>query len=369
VERHRLRIAIVGNWPPPAGGVAVHVEALARHLAARGADVRVLDVGEGAHRGGPVVPARAPHRFAAGLVRAAAERRLVHVHTNGANPKSWLVALAAGRARAPGGPAGVLTLHSGLGPGWLASGNAAARRALARSACAGFGRVVAVSEPIAAALGAAGVPREKLAVLPAFSPSVVGARATPGALGPFRAAHAPLYAAALAPGPTYGADVLLPAFEEVRRSRPRAGLVLFGPGTAGLDAGRAGVLALGELAHAEAAGAIEAADLFVRPTRADGDAVSVREALALGTRVIATAVGHRPAGCLLVPPGDARALAAAMALAGDGGARPGRVAGPDPFDTLCALYAALWRGPAGLGRPRPRTDGGRGRARAPTLQP
>ena len=114
-----LRIALVGDYPPPAGGVAVHVAALAGALRAAGADVRVLDIGKGDRRSPGVVPARGLLRYAAALAAVAAERRLVHVHTSGANPKSWMVALAAARARLPGAPAPLLTLHSGLGPGYL----------------------------------------------------------------------------------------------------------------------------------------------------------------------------------------------------------------------------------------------------------
>jgi glycogen synthase len=351
-----VKVALVGNWPPPFGGVSVHVAALAGVLARRGVDVRVLDIGRGDHRGGAVRPARGGPRFAARLAAVAAEGRLVHLHTNGANRKSWLVALAAGRARRPLGPRGVLTVHSGLCPAWLRG--SARRRVLAAVACAGYGRVLAVNAEIAAALADAGVPARRLAVVPPFSPALMTAPSPPPGLAAFRSGHAPLFAAALAPGPTYGADLLLPAFAAVRARLPRAGLVAFGPGTAGLAA--EGVLGLGEVRHGAALAAIEAADVFVRPTRADGDAVSVREAAALGRAVVATAVGYRPEGCLLVPPGDAAALAAGMAEAASRPRPAPRTGGPDPFDTLFATYAALIAA-------RPLPDGRQRPARAPTF--
>jgi hypothetical protein len=73
---------------------------------------------------------------------------------------------------------------------------------------------------------------------------------------------------------------------------------------------------------------------------------------------VATAVGHRPPGCLLVPPDDVAALAAAMARAGDAPRRGGRAAGSDPFDALVAIYRTL-------SAPRPVPDGGRPGDRAP----
>ncbi|BDG08189.1 glycosyltransferase family 4 protein [Anaeromyxobacter paludicola] len=358
-----MKIALVGNWPPPHGGIAVHVAGLARALRQRGARVRVLDIGEGDHAGPELVRARGPAAFGAALAQAAVEGWLLHVHTNGANVKSWLVALSAGRARRPFGPRGVLTIHSGHCPPWLAA--AADRRLLARAACAGYGKVVAVSEAIAAGLAGAGVPRRVLTVLSPFSPSLAEPGAPPPELAAIRARHAPLYCAALAPGPTYGEDLLVPAFEQVRAGAPRAGLVVFGPGTrAGLAARRgasAGIHALGELEHPAAVATVRGCDVFVRPSRTDGDSVSVREALALGRVVVASDVGHRPPGCLLFPSGDVAALAALLAEAGRSPApRAGVAPLRDPVDDLWAIYAALQGGP-------PLPSGGRVGARAPTL--
>jgi glycosyltransferase involved in cell wall biosynthesis len=354
-----VKVALVGNWPPPRGGLSLHVASLAAALERRGADVRVLDVGVGGHLGGRVSRARGPLPLAAALARAATERRLVHVHTNGANAKSWVVAAMGGLARSPGASRAVLTIHSGLCPAWLGRGHG--RRLLAAAACRAYGRVLAVNDEIAAALALAGVPREKLEVVPPFSPVLVGARRSPGALPAFRAAHAPLFAAALAPGPTYGADVLVPAFREVRERSPRAGLVVFGPGTAADPSLRAGgVLALGEVAHDLALGAIEAADVFVRPTRADGDALSVHEALALGRRVVASGAGRRPPGCLIVPAGDATALAEGMLRAAALPAPAATPPAPDPFDRILRLYEDL-------ARMSPLPDGGREGGRASTF--
>ena len=56
-------------------------------------------------------------------------------------------------------------------------------------------------------------------------------------------------------------------------------------------------------------------DVFVRPTYFDGDASSVREALTLGVRVVASDTDFRPEGVWRFPPGDADALAAAIETA------------------------------------------------------
>jgi glycogen synthase len=334
-----VRVSLIGNWPRPYGGVAIHVAALARTLRARGADVVVLDIGRGDHRGPGVRPARGALRYAMALSAVAAEERLVHLHTSGANAKSWLVALAAGRARRARAPRGVLTLHSGSAPAFLR--REGPHRALAATACAGFGAVVAVNDEIADALAGTGVERSRVRILPAFSGEVLEPLEAPPGLASFRAGHAPLLAAALAPGPVYGPELLADSFRRLRRERPGAGLVVFGAGTDGPAWTGPGLLGLGEIGHRAALAVLAASDVFVRPTLADGDAITVREALALGCAVVASAVGHRPAGCHLFPVGDVEALSARLGDAVAAGRRTTPPAVAEGFEALFEIYDAL----------------------------
>jgi glycogen synthase len=359
-----LRIALIGDYPPPFGGVSVHVAALAAALRSRRADVRVLDIGRGDHTGEGIVPARGGSRFLAELARVAQERRLVHVHTSGANAKSWLVALAASLARLPGSPSPLLTLHSGLLPDYLGS-----RRGgpwVARHVCSRFGHVLAVSAMVAGALEGAGVPRSLLSVQPAFLAAQLEPGVPPRPAQVFRDAHRPLFCAAVAPSPTYGEDLLLQAFRAVRQRLPGAGLVLFGEGLPGFRArperesrtapgassaslcswrGRQ-VLALGEIEHSAALGVISLCDVFVRATRADGDALSVREALALGCAVVASDGGHRPPGCVLFRADDARNLVERMLEAAHRRPPCGaeRLPVRDSLERILSIYRALARG-------------------------
>jgi glycogen(starch) synthase len=339
-----MKVALVGDYPPPFGGVSVHVAALERALRARGVEVRVIDVGKGDHAGPGVTPAQGAARGAAALARAATGRWLLHVHTNGANPKSWALAAFAGRARLPGAPLPVLTLHSGLCPAWLSASGA--RRALARCACAPYGRIVAVNTEIARALAASGIEPGRLSVFPAFLGNDLAPGPAPRALEQI-VDRAPVFCAAVAPGPTYGEDVLLAAFAAVRARSGRAALAVFGRGSeAGPSAAaglRSGILALGELDHGAALAVIARADVFVRATRADGDALSVREAFALGRAVVASDVGHRPPGCLLFRVGDAGELADRMLAAAKRGGPAAPVTRPvrDPVEVLLDVYRSV----------------------------
>ena len=303
---------IVGALPPPAGGVATHCLELQRALEAAGLPAEIVDP----RRRGPDGRDGRP-RLLAKLAAARLRRDLIHVHTNGHNRGSWTLAAlgAAGHL----GPS-LLTLHSGLAPAFIR-----AHRSWARRICGSYTRVIAVNADIATALADAGVPDDRVRVCAAFTPSSLSFRLPPPGLAQLRRAHSPLVAAMLAPGVEYGADCLLDAFAIVRKARPDAGLVIYGPGTrdpllvAAVHArGLAGsVHHLGELPRERALAVAAAADVFVRPTLADGDAISVREAMALGRPVVASQVGARPAGIFGFAAGDAAACAEQVFLAVD----------------------------------------------------
>ena len=327
----QTRVLLVGDFPPPNGGVATHVEELFRAVRARGGMCEVLDIGKGQLPALGVIPAGSTARFAALLTSYAARGYRVHVHTSGANPKSWMLAQACAVAGRLSGGA-FITLHSGLGPAWLLENPA--RRAMARAVLLQFARVIAVSAPIRDVLRHCGI--REVDVIPAFSTEFIQPGTPPQGLADLRAHSAPLYCAMLAPRPEYGQEILLRAFADVRVKLPGAALALYGPGSDSVHEDR--VHAFGELQRGQALALMAACDVFVRPTLADGDSVSVREALALGRTVVATSVGHRPAQVRLVPPGDVAALAEALlASSAEVPAHPAE-AGPDPLKQILSFY-------------------------------
>jgi glycosyltransferase involved in cell wall biosynthesis len=313
-------LLLVGPSPPPSGGIASHLAALARALATRGVSVRRVD----------------PHdrlRFVGGL----AARGALHLHVCGHNRASYaLLGVCLASRRRPV----IATLHSGLAPAWLAGLDAGARQTIAvlLGRCAAVVAVNPVLGALARDLGARGV-----IVAPAFIAEGLRPGRLPARVAAARQATGALVAVTVAPGAEYGVDVLASAFARV----PGATLVAFGPGGADHELARTlaarghgdRVVAAGELDERSALAVLAAADVFVRPTRADGDAVSVREALALGTRVVASDAAPRPDGVTTFPTGDPRALAEAIvrALAAT---RPAPVA-TDGLGALLALYRKL----------------------------
>jgi len=188
--------------------------------------------------------------------------------------------------------------------------------------------VVAVSEGQAKKVRRAGVPEEKLAV--------IRNAARPGSFGkPTGSGRAVLHSCFLSPGerivvsagrlsPEKGFHVLIEAARQVCEADPGVRFVIFGEGTQRPDLERR--IAAGGLEERFALPGfrddlddiLPNADLFVLPSFTEGLPNVILEASAAGVAVVATAVGGTPevvgAGetGLLVSPGDARGLAAAM---------------------------------------------------------
>ncbi len=338
-----MRVLLVGDSPPPHGGVAVHVQQLHGYLRERGVETRVLDIGKGGRPAPDVISVRTPTQYGRKLAGFLREGWAVHVHTSGNNPKSWMLAATAG-IRAPRSPR-IITLHSGLLPDYLAS--SVARRAFARMALMGYERVVAVSEAVREALARCGVPEEKLVVCPAFCGSQVRAGKAPMGLSAARRRRMPLLAMAHHPSPVYGRELMFRALRQIAERMPEVGLAVFGPGTHTeafvRDAQKYEVEGLledmGELEHAQALALIARCDAFIRPTTHDGDAISVREALALGVPCVASDVCTRPSGTYTFQAGDAASLVDGVMRALKEG--PAQVVSADAGPVLMKIYEEL----------------------------
>jgi len=338
-----MRVLLVGDYPPPHGGVAVHVQQLHASLRERGVETVVLDIGKGGRPAPDVIPVRTPVQYGGKLAGFLHEGWTVHVHTSGNNPKSWMLAATAA-VHAPRSPR-VITLHSGLLPDYLA--HSLSRRVFARMALAGYSRVVAVSEAVREALVRCGVPAEKILVYPAFC----GSQVRPGEVTPeiqrARERRKTLLAMAHHPSPVYGRALMFRALRRIADERPGVGLAVFGPGTRSeefiRDARESGVESLlenlWELEHDQALALMARCDAFIRPTTHDGDAISVREALALGVPCVASDVCVRPLGAYTFRAGDAVDLAAQVHHALEKG--PARVVSPDAGPVLMKLYGDL----------------------------
>src|SRR6185436_9829867 len=91
-----LKVLLVGPFPPPHGGVSVHVLTLQSVLLKSGIPCRVLNISRGAPKSDQYLSIRGPFHFLLLLAQYSLKGWSLHVHINGHNQKSWLVAFVAG---------------------------------------------------------------------------------------------------------------------------------------------------------------------------------------------------------------------------------------------------------------------------------
>lgn len=316
-----LRIALVGPLPPPAGGMANQTAQLAALLRADGAHVQLLAVNA------PWLPpwlARIRYLRAAlrlpvhlwRLWRTANSVDLFHIMANSgwswhlqAAPALWIASLK-------GKPA-LLNYRGGEAAAFLARSPHLVSLSLRRASA-----LVVPSSFLAGVFGQYGhtahiVPN--VLDLRRFAPAPPGTARAP-------APDAPRILVARHLEAIYDNASAVRAFAIVRESCPEARLLLAGGGPlrAALQALAASlgvadaVEFAGHVDNAAMPALYQASDIVLNPSLADNMPVSVLEALACGVPVVSTQVGGIPAllehgrTALLVPPGDAQAMAQAI---------------------------------------------------------
>jgi glycosyltransferase involved in cell wall biosynthesis len=161
--------------------------------------------------------------------------------------------------------------------------------------------------------------------LPANAPTATDAATTigealPEPLRAFFESHTPVLVTVGLLEPEYDLQLQIEVMAAIRDTHPRAGLVVIGSGSleaelsALVRAQRDGdhILLCGDIPHPTTLRAIAQGDLFLRTTWYDGDAISVHEALHLGTPVVATDNRMRPDAVRLISARDQSALRQAI---------------------------------------------------------
>jgi glycosyltransferase involved in cell wall biosynthesis len=297
-----VSIVQIGSWPPPHGGQSVHVRNLTSWLRAQGEEVRVLNTGVNKSVCAPGVANVSSGRALLGHLLRGAPCRLAHVHVSTPEDYGKLAPVAA--AAAMRGFPWVATIHSGESAGRMRRANAL-RRSATRALLARADAVVCVNDAIRDALSAWLNPARLVTIAP-FSVDFTGG-ALPGDLQAFCVTHEPLITCTGWYEPVYGFDDAVRLMSRVRQHWPDAGLALIGDLRGAqwcarlvAEQGLQGHVHLcGNLEHAQCLAAMQRSALFLRPTRFDGDALSVREALSLGVPVVASTTDFRPPGVIL----------------------------------------------------------------------
>ena len=312
-----MDVVLVGPVAPPRGGVSVHLDRLACLLEDEGFRVGILDHYNNVHH--PLVIAnlrRNPLRYWLAMRRLRAP--VVHYHHS---RWSTLMAAAVARGRSTEGT-WIVTFHSHIIERSLTSRTPGVA-ALTRWAVRRFDRVIAVSAAVGDAVGPAS--RTRVRIIPAYLPS---SNPRDGNGEPLTAPTVIVSAfrvASRSSQDVYALDFATSVFVAASKKIPdlRFEMFLTGPPrskatkrylaqsleplrAAGLE--RRFRLEIGsDLAQRLRRGAV-----YLRTTRTDGDAVSIREALDAGVPVIASDVTERPKGTITLPLRDMPAWVSAI---------------------------------------------------------
>lgn len=313
-----LRVVQLGPYPPPHGGVQSNLVAIRTFLRRHGAECSVINITRHRKQDGDDV--YYPNS-AIGVVQLLRRLRydLVHLHLGGMLNRRVL-SLGLVCTLQPGSKS-ILTFHSGGYPA-TPEGKATNRFSFAGFVLRRFDGLIGVNPEIMGFFERLGAPKERMRlILPhAFLPELEPASELPEHIHSFFAAHSPMLISVSGLETEYDVPLQIQALGELRKKFPRTGLAIFGSGSLEEDIRQRSaatpyaedILLCGDVPHSITLRAISQADLMLRTTLYDGDAISVREGLHLGTPVIASDNGMRPAGVHLIPKSNLQALVSAM---------------------------------------------------------
>lgn len=339
-----LHVLQLGPVPPPEGGISRNMLAIREELLASGHRCSIIATSKSTVESNePDVHHPRSKTALIGLLRNL-DYDVLHLHIGGEVTKRVLALAFA--CTFFGGKRTVLTLHSG---GYSTTDDAknAKPSSLAGRIFRRFTRIVAVNEDLADVFRRFGVPEEKLSIVLPYSLKAPDENINvPAALDSFCKTHSPLLLAVGGLEKDYDPLMQIAAMRDIVRDLPNAGLMIVGGGSmqsevesAVKNSGCADNICLAEnIDHAVTLHLMRDADIVLRTTLFDGDAISVREALFLGTPVIATDNGMRPDGVELIGVGDKAALIERVKEIA-GRERPEKTAGPADTSNITKILS------------------------------
>ncbi|MFC2108300.1 glycosyltransferase family 4 protein [Candidatus Bipolaricaulota bacterium] len=303
-------VALIGSYQPPFGGISVHLKRFSEYLEREGVEHVLYNTVSAAERL-PRVVSVATHRVL-WYTRFLLTHRCTVVHLLSVN---WLARVMFGVAAALRTGKYALSIHGRSVSQALKSRNLAIAL-LTRWLLRRMDAIIASNPDIARdCIELAGVSPERIHIIPAFIPPPNDGRAeVPEYVRDYMASHYPLLSAVGWIGQiheghdVYGIDMMVALVQRLKGDHPRIGLVISVNGGP-KDAVRETIQYIRQVVGDnirfvedpldEFTPIAQQSDLFLRPTNTDGDAVCIREALYVGTPVVASDAVPRPSSCVL----------------------------------------------------------------------
>lgn len=308
-----MRVVQLGAYPPPHGGLQTNVVAIRRYLLDHGHECSVINLTR--HRDSRAANLYHPtNPFQVIKLLLSLKYDIIHLHYGGElSFRLLLLYLFCGFLP---GKKTVLTCHSGGYP------NTEEAQRARRLSFRGFvfrrlDRIIAVNQQLCEVFHRFGVPKTRIRlILPYAIKTPDVHHCLPDHIRDFFDKHQPCLLTVGLLEPEYDLPLQIDVMERVLAVWPQAGLVIIGSGSLRDELEMLvrskpysdRILLCNDVEHADTLCAIRDCDVLLRTTLYDGDAVSVREALHLGTPVIATDNRMRPEGVHLIQTHDADGL-------------------------------------------------------------
>lgn len=358
------RILEVASYPPPRSGWSVRVEFLKKQIEAEGHHCVVLNVGPSR-----VIPS-AEYDSVMGegdllrkLFRYSARGFVIHAHANGDSVKGVILALVAELVNLAFGRRCYLTFHAGAIQRYFPRHHAPWLVPLYWLLFTIPRRIICNSEAVRQCIQQYGVSSRKIAAIPAFSRQYLDFTPStlPSSLEAFFARFPHIVFTYARMRPLFYPLTMIDGMAEVMMRREDVGFVLCG-GLSHMDQGlwqevdariqsngiRDRVCFVEDLDREAFLTVLQRSSIYLRTPITDGVASSVLESLALGTPVVASENGTRPAGVITYPVEDSAALAAAVDRTivnrADVVARMGNVTVADTLSQEVALLTGFAQG-------------------------
>ncbi len=314
----KMHILQLGPYPPPRGGVQTNMLAIQDELLKNGHQSTIISITKAEKIGDEknVYHPRTPFELLKLILTLKYD--ILHLHIGGGLPLRVKLLILICGTFAKG--KSIMTFHSG---GYTVSeaGQNASPRNLRGFAFRRFDKIIVVNRLMVGMFEKFGVKSERIKFIYPFALSRPKAGVEiPEKFERFWEKHEKILITVGLLETDYDLPQQIEVLERVLKKHPNTGLVIIGSGSLhesleDLIASKPyaeHILLAGDTDREVVLHLVERADLMLRTTVFDGDAISVREALFLGTPVIATDNGMRPGGVHLIAMRDIDALAKAI---------------------------------------------------------
>lgn len=317
---NEMHILQLGPYPPPRGGVQTNMLAIQDELLENGHQSSIISITKSEVIGDEknVYHPRSPLELLKLIF--ALKYDILHLHIGGGLPLrvQMLVLMCGLFAKGKS----VLTFHSG---GYTVSGEGqnANYWTFRGFAFRRFNKIIVVNKLMIEMFEKFGVKSDKIKLIFPFTLSKPKSNIEiPDKFQEFWKSHENVLITVGLLETDYDLPQQINVLERVLQKYPQTGLVIIGSGSLHQDLRNLidaksyaeHILLAGDTDRDVVLHLIEKADLMLRTTIFDGDAISIREALFLGTPVIATDNGMRPEGLRLIPVQNINALEKAIEL-------------------------------------------------------